>query len=100
MYKQIEHAYHEMKKKKEIIIGFAGKYLDVLDAYHSVFSCFDHCMLNSGINLKFEYIETSDLEDKKNENYEKAWNALKRSDGIYVAGGFGQRGTLGKILAI
>lgn len=49
-------------------------------------------------------IDSESLEDPKNseetEKYNNSWNLLKKADGIYVAGGFGIRGTEGKIKAI
>jgi CTP synthase len=63
-------------------------------------------MLQAKIKIEVTMIDAQDLEDWTSENEEdkakfvKAWDTVKKADGIYVAGGFGIRGTEGKIKAI
>ena len=49
-----------------------------------------------GRNLKIDWIEASNLEDLKHEQ----WEVLKKAHGVVVPGGFGERGLEGKIQAI
>lgn len=74
--------------KKEITVAMCGKYTDLEDSYASIVESFNHCSahLNCKINLK--WVETTDL---------KAITFLDDVDGVVVPGGFGSRGTEGKI---
>ena len=51
----------------------------------------------------FQYVEADDLESDtqktKPVKYHEAWQKLCAADGVLVPGGFGSRGTEGKILA-
>jgi len=74
--------------KQEITIAMCGKYTKLEDSYASIIESLNHCSahLSSKINLK--WVETTDL---KNTSF------LDDIDGIVVPGGFGSRGTEGKI---
>jgi CTP synthase len=82
--------------KKPVSIGIIGKYTGLEDAYLSLTKALIHASLAQGIALKIEWIESTELETKSNRS---AWNALKRCDGILIPGGFGERGSLGKMNA-
>jgi len=51
-----------------------------------------------------KWVEASDLEAEMKETdaakYEAVWNTIRCADGILVPGGFGNRGTEGKIAAV
>jgi len=76
------------------------------DAYISVIKAFEQCSIETGIKVKLAFVESEDLEvnpkkDKESsERYEKAWATIKSSQGMFVPGGFGFRGSIGKIAAI
>ena len=80
--------------KKEVTIGFVGKYLELKESYKSLTESFIHAgaHLDSKVNLKWIDSEkiTSDL----------CTDLFSDVDGILVAGGFGERGVEGKIEAI
>jgi len=83
-----------VKKPKSIVtIGLVGKYVELEDAYMSVREAIKHAALKVGVEARIEWIHSVDLE--KEANLEK----LTHLDGIIVPGGFGSRGTEGKILA-
>jgi CTP synthase len=73
-----------------------GKYGKNKDAYHSVVKALEHAAVAVDRNLKIDWIEASNLEDANHES----WEMLKKSHGVVVPGGFGERGLEGKIKAI
>jgi len=87
----------------KVRIAMVGKYTDLSDAYLSVSRALQHASFVVQRKLVIEWIESAFLEpeyqEKEKEKYEEAWAALKGADGILVPGGFGDRGTEGKILA-
>lgn len=81
---------------KEVTIGIIGKYTFVHDSYLSIIKALEHAGPYLGARIKIKWIESTDLDDKKI----SVEDALKNVDGIIVPGGFGKRGTEGKIAAI
>ncbi|MFH2103849.1 MAG: CTP synthase [Chloroflexota bacterium] len=82
------------RPKPELSIALVGKYVELHDAYMSVREALKHAALAVGVELSIEWIHSADLEKGK------GWEGIKRSAGILVPGGFGSRGTEGKIQAI
>lgn len=78
--------------KKEINIGITGKYTTITDSYLSIKNALGHAGACLKASVKVHWIETSEI---KNESEIK--EKLKDIDGIIVPGGFGSRGTEGKI---
>ncbi|MBL4775102.1 MAG: CTP synthase [Mariprofundus sp.] len=79
--------------KQEIKIGMVGKYVELADAYKSVNEALIHGGMANEVRVKIEYFDAESLEKDGIEG-------LKAMDGILVPGGFGHRGTEGKIAAI
>ena len=79
---------------KEVNIGIIGKYVNLKDAYKSL----DEALTHGGIanNLKVN-LSRIDSEHLKSQNLK---SALKDVSGILIPGGFGKRGSEGKIAAI
>ncbi|MDX8396777.1 MAG: CTP synthase [Mariprofundaceae bacterium] len=77
----------------EVRIAMVGKYVELPDAYKSVNEALLHGGLDSSVRVKIVYINAETLETD-------ALSVLDDVHGILVPGGFGQRGTAGKILAI
>ncbi len=85
-----------IKAKKDILkIGLVVKYAGLEDAYLSVIESMKISCYHQNRELEVLWIDSEQLEEK-NEN---AWEMLKSADGVLVPGGFGTRGTNGKILA-
>lgn len=78
----------------EINIALVGKYVQLHDAYLSVSEALKHAGYNVKKKINIDWILADDLNEN---NYEMK---LANHDGILVPGGFGQRATDGKILAI
>jgi len=79
--------------KTEIRIAMVGKYVDLVDAYKSINESLFHGGMANAVRVKIDYIDAESL-DKGD------LSALKGVHGILVPGGFGERGTEGKINAI
>jgi CTP synthase len=82
------------KYNKEITLAVTGKYTSLRDAYASIIKAGEHCSAHLGVGVNFRWIDTTTIDDA---------NVAKRlSDchGIIVPGGFGVRGTEGKIACI
>ncbi len=74
--------------RRNVIIGVAGKYTDLKDAYKSIWEALIHGGFANNVNVKIKYI---DVEDKQLET------EIRTVNGILVPGGFGERGIDGKI---
>jgi CTP synthase len=81
--------------KGAIKIGVVGKYVHLKDAYKSLHEALVHGGLANDCKVDLEYIDSEQLE--KGEEPEKL---LAHLDAVLVPGGFGDRGTEGKIEAI
>uniref|UniRef100_A0A6I8T052 CTP synthase n=1 Tax=Xenopus tropicalis TaxID=8364 RepID=A0A6I8T052_XENTR len=85
-------------------IALVGKYTKFSDSYASVIKALEHSALAINHRLEIKYIDSADLEQETLQEepvrYHEAWQKLCSSDGILVPGGFGVRGTEGKIQAI
>lgn len=82
-------------KKSALKIALVGKYTGLDDAYISVIESLKIACYNADRHLELHWVSAEKLEDKD----KKTWEMLKKVDGILVPGGFGIRGTEGKILA-
>ncbi len=82
------------KARKEITIGVTGKYTSLRDAYASIIKAGEHCGVHLGVDVKFKWIDTTTI-DRSN-----VARRLEDCQGIIVPGGFGVRGTEGKIECI
>jgi len=78
--------------EKKIKIAIIGKYINVKDSYLSIREALKHAGIATGCKVNILWIES--------ENLEKEDKVKIDADGILVPGGFGQRGTEGKIKAI
>lgn len=75
-------------------IAIAGKYMKLKDSYASVIEAIKHAATHLEIKPEITWIDTTDLD------YENTKEKLKNVDALIVPGGFGARGTEGKINAI
>jgi len=91
---------------KEVIIAFVGKYnKGGSDAYQSVIAALHHAAVKMSRKLSIHWVDATDLElpeasDEKGLQRVKDTEArLRAADGIFVPGGFGDRGIKGKARA-
>ena len=78
----------------EITIGITGKYTSVRDSYASILKALEHSGIALGCKVNIKWIETTRVTDDNIAAH------LADIDGIIVPGGFGTRGTEGKIACI
>jgi len=81
-------------KSKTVNIGVTGKYVSTRDAYASILKACEHCSVHLGVNVNLTWIDTSQV-DRSN-----VAKKLADCHAIIVPGGFGSRGTEGKIECI
>ncbi len=74
-------------------IAFVGKYMEIADCYKSLAEAFRHAGMRTRTRIEIKYIDAESVE-------EEGVGILDQADGIVVPGGFGQRGTDGKIAAV
>ncbi|MEY2881972.1 MAG: hypothetical protein RLZZ15_4352 [Verrucomicrobiota bacterium] len=79
--------------KHEVTIGVVGKYIELQDAYKSVYEAIAHAGIANYCKVNIERIDAEEVE--KPGGVAK----LRGLDGILVPGGFGDRGIEGKIAA-
>ena len=84
------------KDKPKLPIAVVGKYITMLDTYASMVEALKAACWQNGFDLELLWIDAEKLE----QNDEQAWAELKKAKGIVVPGGFGVRGTEGKILGV
>ncbi len=82
------------KQKPSVNVAVVGKYVELLDAYMSVREALQHAGLANGVDVEISWIHSAKLEK------EIDISILEDAGGILVPGGFGERGTEGKIKAI
>ncbi len=84
---QQEHPEHEVD------IAFVGKYIDLQDSYKSLNEALTHAGIHTRSKVRIHYVDSEEVE-------KSGVQVLERMDAILVPGGFGKRGTEGKIAAI
>ena len=76
----------------KVEIGVIGKYIELQDAYKSVYESITHAGIANDTSIRVIRLDAEEIENMP----EKYLSAL---DGILIPGGFGDRGTPGKIVA-
>lgn len=90
-----ERLVEEVKRPKPTIrVALVGKYVELHDAYMSVREAVKHAALSLGVEVDLAWVHSSELEKGR------GWETIENVDGIIVPGGFGSRGSEGKILAV
>jgi CTP synthase len=79
----------------EVNIAVVGKYTSLLDSYKSLAEALIHGGLDNNVTVRMNWVDSEIFEGDNAD-----MSALKQADGIMVPGGFGQRGSEGKIKAI
>lgn len=92
MWEEISHKIHN--PEGEVTIAIVGKYTVLKDAYKSLIEALHHGGIANNVKVNLEWIE-SEIFEKEDPSL---W--LSKVDGILVPGGFGERGSEGKIEAV
>ena len=79
--------------KSAVKIAMVGKYVDLTESYKSLTEALKHAGMHTETAVEIQYIDSESIE-------ENGCDCLHGMDAILVPGGFGSRGTEGKILAV
>ena len=79
--------------KKRVRIAIVGKYIELQDAYKSIYESLTHAGAANDCGIDMVLVDAEDIEAEGAEKY------LQGVAGILVPGGFGDRGVEGKIKA-
>jgi CTP synthase len=77
----------------EVTIGIVGKYTNLVDAYKSLSEALSHGGIANKVRVNLNWLESEIFEGENTAHH------LEDCDGILVPGGFGERGSEGKINA-
>ncbi|MCK2096275.1 CTP synthase [Thauera aromatica] len=89
-----EKLIHALEHPKQTVnVGFVGKYVDLTESYKSLIEALNHAGMHTESKVNIHYIDSEDIE-------RDGCGVLQSMDAILVPGGFGKRGTEGKIAAI
>tara|TARA_Y100000768_G_scaffold388765_1_gene386924 strand:- start:6916 stop:8529 length:1614 start_codon:yes stop_codon:yes gene_type:complete len=92
--RELEQVVYNVENPKAIVkIGIVGKYTELIESYKSLDEALRHGAIANQVKLEMVYIDAEKIEKGERDQ-------LKEVSGILVPGGFGERGTEGKILAI
>jgi len=83
-----------LNPKKDVNIGIIGKYVNLKDAYKSLDEALIHGGISNNLKVNLKRIDSENLKP------EKIKSLLKDVTGVLIPGGFGKRGSEGKIAAI
>ena len=85
--------YAQEHPKSSVKIAMVGKYVDLTESYKSLTEALKHAGIHTETAVEIQYIDSESIE-------KNGTGSLKDADAILVPGGFGSRGTEGKILAV
>ena len=83
---------NQLHSQGQVTIAMVGKYMELLDAYKSLSEALIHAGIHNKTKVKIRYIDSEKLESDH--------SLIDGADAILVPGGFGTRGTEGKIYAV
>ncbi|MEM8867108.1 MAG: CTP synthase [Verrucomicrobiota bacterium] len=91
------HVWHDVVRRlkapsHKVEIGVVGKYIELQDAYKSVYESITHAGIANDAAVRIVRLDAEDIEQDPKKH-------LGSLDGILIPGGFGDRGTEGKIAA-
>ncbi len=84
----------DKRKRGKVKIALVGKYTGLKDSYISHIRALGHASVQTGTNVEIIWLESRDIEKRR------VNKKLERANGILIPGGFGVRGSEGKIHAI
>ncbi|MBH0096880.1 CTP synthase [Psychrobacter sp. NZS113] len=85
----------QLNPETTVTVAMVGKYVELPDAYKSINEALLHAGITHKADVKIDYIDAERLESD-----DSLFAQLNNADAILVPGGFGERGTNGKMKAI
>ena len=83
---------NQLNSQGEVVIAMVGQYMELLDAYKSLTESLIHAGIHNKTKVKIRYVDSERLEADH--------SLIEGADAVLVPGGFGTRGTEGKIYAV
>ena len=83
-----------LNPRKDVNIGIIGKYVNLKDAYKSLDEALIHGGISNNVKVNLKRIDSENIKP------EEIKPLLKNVSGVLIPGGFGKRGSEGKIAAI
>ncbi len=83
----------DKEREKSVKVGIVGKYVELRDAYISVYESLEHAGMHLDTNIDIKWISSEKI------NESNVFDLLNDVDGIVIPGGFGDRGIEGKVAA-
>ena len=77
----------------DVTVAFVGKYMDIADSYKSLAEAIVHAGIQTRTKVEILFLDAEDIESQGTKQ-------LATADALVVPGGFGQRGTKGKIESV
>jgi len=81
------------QSSQTINLAFVGKYIDLTESYKSLTEALIHAGIHNSSKINIHFFDSEDIQ-------KKGIVPLKKMDAIIIPGGFGKRGTEGKMKAI
>ena len=81
-------------ERPTVRIGIVGKYVNLADSYKSINEALVHGSISNSVRVELEYVDAQEIVEVGAEAL------LSKVDGILIPGGFGERGSEGKVSAI
>ena len=85
----------QLNPESSVTVAMVGKYVELPDAYKSINEALLHAGFTHQASVDIDYIDAERLETD-----DSLFERLKQADAILVPGGFGERGTIGKLKAV
>ncbi len=83
-----------LSSRKDVNIGIIGKYVNLKDAYKSLDEALTHGGISNNLKVNLKRVDSENL------RVDDVKSLLKNVSGVLIPGGFGKRGSEGKIAAI
>ena len=78
------------QSNQTINLAFVGKYIDLTESYKSLTEALIHAGIHNSSKINIHFFDSEDIQ-------KKGIAPLKKMDAILIPGGFGKRGTEGKM---
>ena len=87
------------KNRETVTIAMVGKYVDLTESYKSLSEALIHSGVANNCKIQIVYVDSETIESNDAEQTIRAANNGEMVDAILIPGGFGVRGSEGKIAA-
>jgi CTP synthase len=91
-WEKIVHTVRNTKREVEVVV--AGKYIELNDAYKSIYEAMAHAGIANDVGIRLRKLSSDEITEGN------AIELLQGAHGILVPGGFGGRGIEGKVKAV